>query len=82
MKKAPDLVEKSIKLRIGVFFEVQEGTVIVSGDQVKIGEKILGSIAGFDETHMPNHINIIVKAKERRTGVELGFNLDDTINIY
>lgn len=63
------------------FFEVDEATVVVSGDTVQIGEEVLGTIAGFDETHMPNHLNIIVKAKERRTGVELGLDLDNKIII-
>ncbi|MCR4443075.1 MAG: hypothetical protein QHH10_12405 [Peptococcaceae bacterium] len=63
------------------FFEVVKGTVIVTGDRLIIGNKNLGTIAGFDETHMPNHLNIIVKAKERLTGVELGLALEDEVLI-
>lgn len=63
------------------FFEVTQGTVVVSGDRIKVGDKAIGTIAGFDETHMPNHLNIVVKAAERKTGVELGFNLDEKIVI-
>lgn len=63
------------------FFEVEKGSVIVVGDTVQIGAKVLGTIAGFDETHMPNHINIIVKAPERKTGVELGLSLGEKIII-
>lgn len=63
------------------FFEVEKGSVIVVGDTVKIGDRFLGTIAGFDETHMPNHINIVVKAAERKTGVELGLSLEEKIII-
>lgn len=63
------------------FFEVTRGSVIVVGDTVQIGDRVLGTIAGYDETHMPNHINIIVKAPERETGVELGLSLGEKIII-
>lgn len=63
------------------FFEVSQGTVVVSGDKIVIGHGVEGIIAGFDETHMPNHLNIIVKGVERKTGVELGLNLNDPVKI-
>lgn len=53
------------------FFEVEQGGVMVSGDALFLDSKIIGEIAGFDETHMPNHLNIVIKAKERQTGLEL-----------
>ncbi len=31
------------------------------GDKVSVGAKPLGVLAGYDETHMPNHMNIVVK---------------------
>lgn len=64
------------------FFEVEKGTVVLVGDVIKIGGKKLGTIAGFDETHMPNHLNIVIKAQERRTGTELGLSLEDSVLIY
>lgn len=42
------------------FFEVIQGGVIVAGDTVKIGGQQVGKIAGYDETHMPNHLNIVM----------------------
>ncbi|MBZ4654459.1 MAG: hypothetical protein JG781_1816 [Peptococcaceae bacterium] len=63
------------------FFEVTSGTVVVAGDEVRIGNSVLGTIAGFDETHMPNHLNIVIKAAERKTGVELGLALEEKIII-
>lgn len=61
------------------FFEVTEGGVMVAGDELTIGGKKIGVIAGFDETHMPNHLNIIVKADSRSTGVEQGLQLGDEV---
>jgi len=45
------------------FFEVKCGGVIVVGDKVSIGGKALGDLAGFDMTHMPNHMNVLVKTR-------------------
>ena len=33
------------------------------GDDLKITGKSIGRIAGFDMTHMPNHMNVLVKAE-------------------
>lgn len=51
------------------------------GDKVQIERKFVGEIAGFDQTHLPNHQNIVMKAKEIRSGVELGMRLGDRIII-
>lgn len=45
------------------FFEIKRGGVAVVGDEVSIGGIVLGELAGFDLTHMPNHINVLVKTK-------------------
>jgi len=45
------------------FFEVKRGGVVVVGDEVSVGGKVLGKLAGFDLTHMPNHMNVLVKTK-------------------
>ncbi len=63
------------------FFEVTSGTVVVAGDEIRIGDHVLGTIAGFDETHMPNHLNIVIKAAERKSGVELGLVLEEKVII-
>ena len=61
------------------FFEVREGGIILVGDKVKIGQQEIGEVAGFDLTHFPNHINILVRSEERRTGPELGLKPRDPI---
>ena len=43
------------------FFEIKSGGLIVEGDEVFLGEEFLGKLVGFDLTHMPNHMNLVVK---------------------
>ena len=44
------------------FFEVKRGGLAVVGDEVTIDGRALGALAGFDMTHMPNHMNVLVKS--------------------
>src|ERR1043165_1283120 len=61
------------------FAELQAGGVLAEFDVVKIGGEIIGTIAGFDESHFPNHYNVVVKGPRRITGVELGQKPGDLI---
>ena len=61
------------------FVEILEGGVIIAGDGVFRNEEHIGVIAGFDETHMPNHLNIVIRCDKRTTGVELGCCTGDDI---
>jgi hypothetical protein len=61
------------------FFEVNEGGVILTGDDVYIEGKLIGKVIGFDDTHMPNHQNIVLYSLENKTGPELNINLEDKI---
>lgn len=45
------------------FFEIIESGLIVVGDEVWIEDRYLGELAGYDLTHMPNHMNIVVKSE-------------------
>jgi len=63
------------------FFEVTEGSVVVFQDPVKIGGKKVGIIAGFDETHSPNHYNIVVKGDELISGKDRLIELDMEVEI-
>lgn len=62
------------------FFEVTASGVLLVGDEVYWGETLLGTVAGFNETHMPNHQNICLKAAEIQDGETLGLALEDTIH--
>lgn len=63
------------------FFEVIEGGLIWVGDCVDIDGAPIGHVAGFDLTHSPNHLNIVIHAPEPlRTGKENGIQLKSTIH--
>jgi hypothetical protein len=51
------------RVRAIAFFEITKSGLIVVGDEVTIEGKKLGPLAGYDVTHMPNHINVVVKTE-------------------
>lgn len=53
------------------FVRIEEGGVVMVGDAVVIEGQGIGRIAGFDETHMPNHQNVVIRCKEKKTGFDL-----------
>jgi len=63
------------------FFEIITGGIMLVGDELSIGDARIGTIAGFDETHMPNHLNIVAKSDQRRSGKNRGIRLEDTVLI-
>jgi len=69
--------------RVGVigFFEVTQGSYVIVGDPVFIRGKDIGKLAGFDETHLPNHLNIVVLSPKRVSGLEVGFHIGDRVSI-
>ena len=60
------------------FVEFQQGGVMVAGDRVVVDGKDVGYICGFDETHMPNHLNVVVHG-QMLSGRSRGFNLQQQI---
>ncbi|MGD9552696.1 MAG: hypothetical protein AB7V60_06295, partial [Candidatus Caldatribacteriota bacterium] len=63
------------------FIEISQGGVIVVGDEVYWNNNLLGIVAGFDDTHMPNHQNIVLYSIKRVTGKDLHINIEDPIII-
>lgn len=61
------------------FLEVMEGGVIKRDDEVLMGNLFLGKILGYDETHMPNHLNVIIKMEFKKTGADLGFEINHRV---
>ena len=53
------------------FAEIEAGGVILAGDEVSYNGVLIGRVAGFDETHMPNHYNILVRSSALKTGRDL-----------
>ena len=47
------------------FFEVVEAGVVLVDAAVTIAGVLIGVVAGFDETHMPNHQNICLRGQLR-----------------
>jgi hypothetical protein len=64
------------------FVELLDGGVILSGDEVTANGARIGTIAGFDDTHMPNHQNTIVRMQTRQSGAEIGLSPGDEILIH
>jgi len=63
------------------FVEIEKSGVILAGDNVVWNGTTIGAIAGYDDTHLPNHQNVIVAMKKRISGKELGLRIDDQIVI-
>lgn len=71
----PKIGEAVNRIAYLCFFEVAEGGIILIGDKLYLGDQFIGIIKGFDETHLSNHLNIIVYAENLKTGKELGFKV-------
>ncbi len=61
------------------FFEVTRGGCLIVGETLFVDGKPVGEILGFDETHEPNHINVIIGVKKRQTGRQSKISLGSKI---
>ena len=61
------------------FFEVETSGIAEIGDEVWSDDCHLGTLAGFDLTHYPNQLNIVLATHDARTGAELELNLGRAI---
>ena len=62
------------------YFTVRESGVLWVGDRVSINDKFIGYLAGYDLTHFPNHMNVIILVKGTLfTGLEAKLNPGDSI---
>lgn len=61
------------------FVEFLAGGLIMIGDKVFVRDRCVGTIAGFDDTHMPNHMNIIVGVPSPVSGRQLGADLGNAV---
>ena len=62
------------------FCEVEQAGVIRVGDTVKMAGQVLGRVAGFDETHAPNHQNIVVGVRPEMIPPPIRYKLEDEIS--
>ena len=63
------------------FVELLTSGVIVAGDEVVVRGELVGTIAGYDDTHMPNHQNVIVSVTRRVSGKDLGWRVGEQVEI-
>jgi hypothetical protein len=61
------------------FFEVTSPGIIVEGDTFRVGDRIIGTVSGFNDVHMPNHLNIVIHCQKPQTGVEMGVELQEKL---
>jgi len=62
------------------FVEFIKSGVLMYGDLVKINNTVIGKLIGFDYTHMPNHMNIVIQSQKRKSGKDQAINLNDVIS--
>jgi hypothetical protein len=53
------------------FAELHNAGVIDRGDEVWIGDRLVGTVHGFDACHFPNHYNILIAAPAPVSGGDL-----------
>jgi len=61
------------------FFEVMNSGVLLVGSEVVIESQSIGVVAGFNDTHMPNHQNICVRVDELHDGASLDLAVGGTV---
>jgi len=59
--------------------EITVAGLIVIGDDVFTNGVKIGEVIGFDETHFPNHMNILIRVKKLSTGFKMGLKLGSCI---
>jgi hypothetical protein len=54
------------------FAEITRAGVLDRGDRLWVGDRLVGTVLGFDACHFPNHYNVLITTEEMMTGSELG----------
>jgi hypothetical protein len=54
------------------FVEIGCAGVLDRGDEVWIGDRLVGTVLGFDACHFPNHYNVLIERADPVTGAKLG----------
>lgn len=61
------------------FVEFTAGGLVAEGDHIEIAGETIAEIVGFDESHAPNHLNIVARTPTPRTGIERAIKPGDPI---
>jgi len=54
------------------FAEITRAGVVDRGDRLRVGDRLVGTVLGFDACHYPNHYNVLITTDETLTGSDLG----------
>nr|VFK09558.1 MAG: hypothetical protein BECKLPF1236A_GA0070988_100256 [Candidatus Kentron sp. LPFa]VFK25592.1 MAG: hypothetical protein BECKLPF1236C_GA0070990_100237 [Candidatus Kentron sp. LPFa] len=57
------------------FVEFLQGGVLAKGTRLGFQGRTMGTLVAFDETHAPNHLNILISTLEPKTGRKLDINI-------
>ena len=63
------------------FMEVKSGGIALVGDTLSINDNSIGKLVGFDTTHSPNHLNIVIQVDEVTTGKHLNLEVGYSVKI-
>jgi hypothetical protein len=61
------------------FAEITSGGVVALGDGLHVDGRLIGTVCGFDETHAPNHYNILIATERLVTGAEIGLVVGESV---
>jgi hypothetical protein len=50
------------------FAEITRAGVLDRGDRTWVGDRLAGTVPGFDACHLPNHYNVLIATAETPTG--------------
>ncbi|SDC53517.1 DUF6917 domain-containing protein [Actinokineospora iranica] len=62
------------------FAEISHGGVIDRGDEVRIGDRVVGTVLGFDACHFPNHYNILIRRESPVTGEQIALAPESSVH--
>jgi hypothetical protein len=71
-KKPGETVDRITYL---AFAEITSGGCVIIGETLFVDGIEIGTVLGYDETHEPNHINIVIAVCKRQTGRQLNFSV-------
>lgn len=61
------------------FIEFLDPAMLTRGDTFWVGDRLLGEFAGYDESHMPNHLNLVLRGECLVTAEDLDLRPADVV---
>jgi hypothetical protein len=60
------------------FIKFPQGGVLAKGMTIEINGQGKGKLIGFDETHFPNHLNLLISDQNPQNGQDMSLKLNDS----